>query len=115
MSALSELIHDAERQVKRIIKGNPLLGKLVKGAQIILAVYDQMYPGAVAKAQQEVLKAEQAFEQRVTGYLTGDDRRAQVFKVLLKLKDYKKVTEHDWLTIIQSLVAITPRKLGETK
>lgn len=115
MSILSELIRDAERAVKDLVRGNPQLKMLVKGAQIVVGAYDQMFPGSVAKAQQEVLKAEQKLEQGVAGFLTGSDRRTQVLNTLLTLRGYKKMTQHDWLTIIQNLVAMTPRKLEEAK
>lgn len=115
MSILSELIRDAERAVKSIVRKNPKLKMIVRGAQITIAAYEQLFPGSnlVGKATEFIFKAEQKLEQQVEGFLTGDERRAYVLAELMKIKALKKITEHDWRNLIQAIVTTTPRKLEE--
>lgn len=116
MSILSELIRDGERLVKSLVRKNPQLKMIVRGAQITIAAYEQLFPGAnlIAKATEFIYKAEQKYEAKVEGFLSGDERRRWVLTELMRIKALKGVTKHDWLNLIQAIVTITPRKLGET-
>lgn len=115
MSLLSDLIREAERTAKKLVKKNPLIGKLVKFAKGILDVYEAMYPEIrlVETVTMKVQEAEKKFDKKLEGFLTGAERREWVMSQLRKIKVLKMVPDHELLSIIQQVVTIGERKMKE--